>query len=72
MPRKIREVLADYYALGFSLVSKQGKGSHRKLRHPLLSESYTIAGQEGDDAESYQEKQLRQARTALDKARKKP
>lgn len=72
MPRKVREVLADYYALGFSLVSKQGKGSHRKLRHPLLPGSYTVSGQEGDDAGSYQEKQLRQARAALEKVRKKP
>jgi predicted RNA binding protein YcfA (HicA-like mRNA interferase family) len=58
--------------MGFSLVSKQGKGSHRKLRHPLLSDSYSVSGQEGDDAERYQEKQLRQARAALEKARKKP
>ncbi len=71
MPRKVREVLADYYALGFSEVAKQGKGSHRKLRHPLLPDSYTLAGQEGDDAQPYQEKQLRQARAALEKARKR-
>lgn len=71
VPRKVREVLADYYALGFSLVSKQGKGSHRKLRHPLLPDSYTVSGQEGDDVEYYQEKQLRQARAALGKARKR-
>lgn len=71
MPRKVRKVLADYYAMGFSLVSRQGKGSHRKLRHPLLSDSYTVSGQEGDDADPYQEKQLHQARAALEKARKR-
>jgi hypothetical protein len=34
-------------------------------------ETYRVAGQEGDDAQPYQEKQLRQARAALEKARKR-
>lgn len=71
MPRKVRQLLADYLAMGYTVVSKQGKGSHRKLRHPLVSDSYMLTGQEGADAEPYQEKQLRKARAALEKARKK-
>lgn len=60
MPRKIRELLADLERAGFVLVSG-GKGSHRKLRHPRLAGSVILSGQAGDDAQHYQEKQVRHA-----------
>jgi predicted RNA binding protein YcfA (HicA-like mRNA interferase family) len=38
-----------------------GKGSHRKFRHPKYPGFVLISGNSGDDAQHYQEKQLRNA-----------
>lgn len=40
---------------------EEGKGSHRKYRHPKSAVKVTIAGQGGDDAKHYQEKQVADA-----------
>lgn len=71
MPRKVRELAADYVRAGFQLVKKQGKGSHRKYRHPLLPGSILLPGQDGDDAKPYQEQDLREALEKLEQARKR-
>jgi predicted RNA binding protein YcfA (HicA-like mRNA interferase family) len=60
MPRKIRQLLADLKHAGFVQIDG-GKGSHRKFRHPRFPGSVIVSGNEGDDAHSYQEKQIRNA-----------
>lgn len=73
MPRKVRELLADYRRAGFSISTAKGKGSHRKVTHPLLPGAITVARQDGEDAAPYQEKDLREALEELSKrARKRP
>jgi predicted RNA binding protein YcfA (HicA-like mRNA interferase family) len=60
MPRKLRQLIADLEAAGFSIVSG-GKGSHRKFRHSRFAGAVILSGKEGDDALPYQEKQVRNA-----------
>ena len=69
MPRKIRQLIKDLEKAGFEF--RPGKGSHRKYVHPLIPESVVIAGQLGDDARPYQEKDVREALEDLRKARNK-
>ena len=57
MPRKLKELIADYRRHGF--VEESGKGSHRNFRHPDLPGKVTLSGKSGDDAQHYQEKDLR-------------
>ncbi len=40
---------------------KPAKGSHTKWSHPLLSGKVTLSGKDGDDAKSYQEKDVNNA-----------
>jgi predicted RNA binding protein YcfA (HicA-like mRNA interferase family) len=64
VPRKIRQLIADLRQAGFMRVDG-GKGSHRKFKHPKLAGALILSGHEGDDAQHYQEKQVRNAiRTA--------
>lgn len=67
MPRKIRELIHDLEQAGFQLVKGQGKGDHRKYRHPTLRGSLILDGKAGADAKPYQEKQLRNALQQLKK-----
>ena len=60
MPRKIRQLVADLERAGFALASG-GKGSHRKFRHPKFPGSLILSGQSGDDAQLYQERDIRSA-----------
>jgi predicted RNA binding protein YcfA (HicA-like mRNA interferase family) len=60
MPRKIRQLIADLESAGFQIVP-DGKGSHRKFRHPQFAGSVILSGKDGDDALPYQEKQTRNA-----------
>jgi len=60
MPPKVRELKAALRKAGF--VSRSGKGSHTRWKHPLLpSVRVTIAGNDGDDARPYQEDEVREA-----------
>jgi predicted RNA binding protein YcfA (HicA-like mRNA interferase family) len=62
MPRKIRELRADLRRAGFGEVRGRGKGSHRRYQHPDAPEAGVIlAGNDGDDAQPYKEKQVREA-----------
>ncbi len=64
MPRKIRQLVGDLEASGFVL-APGGKGSHRKFRHPRFTGAVILSGKAGEDAQHYQEKQVRNAiRTA--------
>jgi predicted RNA binding protein YcfA (HicA-like mRNA interferase family) len=60
VPRKIRQLVSDLEKAGFTRVSG-GKGSHRKFVHPKFRGFVLISGHDGDDAQHYQEKQLRNA-----------
>jgi predicted RNA binding protein YcfA (HicA-like mRNA interferase family) len=56
MPKKIRDLLKDLRKAGFEL--DRQKGSHRQFKHPDVSGVITLSGAEGDDAKSYQERQV--------------
>jgi predicted RNA binding protein YcfA (HicA-like mRNA interferase family) len=59
MPRKIRELIKQLEAAGFS--NRGGKGSHRNFVHPKVAKPITLAGKPGDDAKEYQEKAVKAA-----------
>lgn len=59
MPRKIRDLIRDLEQAGFT--NRGGKGSHRNFSHPKVKRPVVIAGKEGDDAQSYQEKAVERA-----------
>lgn len=55
MPRKIRQLINALEKAGF--INRGGKGSHRNFIHPK-GIAITISGRIGDDAKSYQEKEV--------------
>jgi predicted RNA binding protein YcfA (HicA-like mRNA interferase family) len=59
MPRKIRELISDLRAAGFS--DRGGKGSHRNFVHPKVARPVTVSGNPGDDAKKYQERAVQRA-----------
>ena len=61
MPRKVRELIRDLLDVGFYEIPGRGKGSHRKYSHARYSGAVTLSGGTGDDAQHYQEKQVRRA-----------
>jgi predicted RNA binding protein YcfA (HicA-like mRNA interferase family) len=61
MPKKIRELKAMLRRAGWSQVPGGGKGSHSKWHHPNVWRNVTLAGNDGDDAARYQEKDVQQA-----------
>lgn len=64
MPRKIRQLVADLERAGFRFIPG-GKGSHRKFIHPKYRGFVLVSGGAGDDAQHYQEKQVREALTLI-------
>ncbi len=57
MPKKIRELKAILSKAGF--LWQPGKGSHTKWTHPALpGVTVIISGKDGNDARSYQEKDI--------------
>ncbi len=61
MPRKIRELKRDLRKAGFRLVPRRGKGSHMAWAHPDVPGTVTLSGHDGDDADHYQEDDVRKA-----------
>lgn len=59
MPQKIRELKARLLKAGFTV--RPGKGSHTVWTHPRLARPITISGNDGDDAQRYQEREVRDA-----------
>lgn len=57
MPRKVRQLIADWERAGF--VDRGGKGIHRNYVHPK-GPRVTVSGRAGSDAHPYQERQVRQ------------
>lgn len=57
MPKKIRELKSLLLKAGFTY--RSAKGSHSRWIHPLLpNEPITIAGNDGDDAKLYLEREV--------------
>ncbi|HWS83268.1 MAG TPA: type II toxin-antitoxin system HicA family toxin [Ktedonobacteraceae bacterium] len=56
MPRKLRQLRADLKAAGAFI--KTQEGSHQKWAHPQTSAIMILAGKDGKDAQSYQERDL--------------
>lgn len=62
MPRKVRELKRDLRRAGYEELPGRGKGSHSVWAHPDVADLQpTIAGQDGDDAKPYQEREVRAA-----------
>ena len=59
MPRKIRELIADLEAAGFT--NRGGKGNHRNFVHAKVVRVVTVSGGLGDDTRHYQEKAIKAA-----------
>jgi len=69
MPRKLRQLLRELRDAGFAELPGRGKGDHAAWRHPLAPRNkLTIDGRPGDDAQPYQEKQVRAAIAAAEAA----
>ena len=60
VPRKIHQLIADLRQAGFTRIHG-GKGSHRKFVHPKFPGFVLISGHDGEDAQHYQEKHVRNA-----------
>ena len=59
MPQKVRELKSILLSAGFTY--RSGKGSHTVWSHPGLNYSIILSGQDGADAQIYQEKDVRNA-----------
>ena len=70
MPRKVRQLKADLGKAGFTW--RSAKGSHTVWTHPLIpGERVAISGNDGDDAERYQERDVRKALAKLREAQRR-
>ncbi len=62
MPRKIRQLKQDLRRAGFRQVPGRGKGDHSWWEHPAVPDyPVNLDGRDGDDAQPYQERQVRGA-----------
>jgi hypothetical protein len=60
--RKIRQLKADLRRAGFVEHADRGKGGHGMWFHPVVTGvSVNLSGRDGDDAQPYQERQVRDA-----------
>ena len=60
MPLKIKKLKAALAQAGFDM--RPGKGSHTFWQHPSLPEvTITVSGKDGEDAQLYQIKDVRNA-----------
>jgi hypothetical protein len=70
MPRKVRQLKADLRKAEF--VWRPGKGSHTVWTHSLLpADSMTLSGNDGDDAQPFQEKDVRRILNELWEAQRR-
>ena len=60
MPKKIRELKSMLRAAGWMQVPG-GKGSHTKWAHSTVARRVVLAGNDGADADRYQERDVTQA-----------
>ena len=66
MPKKVRELRADMRRAGWSITRQ--RGSHETWYHPLITVPVVLAGKDGDDADGYQEREVRAAIRASKRA----
>jgi len=60
MPRKVRQLKADLHRVGARIIRQ--RGSHTTWRHPAIPGILVeLAGHDGDDAQPYQERDVREA-----------
>ncbi len=71
MPRKLRQLRADLKREGFILDTKRGKGSHTYWTHPLVAYPVVLSGHDGDDADHYRERDVRNAIRDLREAKRR-
>lgn len=64
MPKKIKELKSMLRKAGF--IWRPGKGSHTVWKHPLLPKPVVISGNDGSDAQQYQEKDVDEALKKLE------
>jgi hypothetical protein len=69
MPRKLRQLKADLKREGYYL--DHMTGDHAIWMHPLIPGHVNIAGNDGDDAQPYQEKAVREAVRVAREARQR-
>jgi len=69
MPCKLRQLKAQLRKAGFT--ERPGKGSHTRWSHPLVPDPITLAGHDGDDAKSYQERAVQEALQTLHDAQRR-
>ena len=69
MPRKKRQIRADFLALGFR--ERQGKGDHTVYSHPSVAKHYSVDGKDGADAKPYDERNLAEAQRLLEEIRRR-
>jgi predicted RNA binding protein YcfA (HicA-like mRNA interferase family) len=70
MPRKIRQLKADLRRAGARQTAQEG--SHTKWKHPRVPGMLIeLAGDDGDDAKPYQERDLRDALRPIDEAKRR-
>lgn len=68
MPPKIRQLKSQLQKAGF--IVRSGKGSHTFWEHPDYPNLYiTISGQDGDDAQRYQERDVQKLLKRLEEER---
>jgi predicted RNA binding protein YcfA (HicA-like mRNA interferase family) len=68
MPRKKRQLKADLRRAGLVEKKDRGKGSHTIWEHPQFPDiTVALAGHDGDDADHYEEKLVRQAIVEVNK-----
>ena len=63
MPRKVRQLKKDLRDAGFTM--RHGKGSHTVWSHPDYAKGVSVSGNDGDDADHYQERDVRRAIEAV-------
>lgn len=69
MPRKIRQLKADLRKAGARSVRE--RGDHETWKHDSVPDYYVeLAGNDGDDAKPYQEKQVRELRRRIADAKR--
>jgi predicted RNA binding protein YcfA (HicA-like mRNA interferase family) len=60
MPKKIRELKAMLRQAGWMQIPG-GKGSHTKWAHQRVARKITLSGNDGQDANRYQERDIERA-----------
>lgn len=69
MPRKIRQLKSDLKKAGFVERPSRGKGSHSWWVHrDIEGAEVNLSGHDGDDAQRYQERDVREAIAKVESA----